>query len=99
MILYYYSDGMWGQGQEQGPQQLSVVTTVWGVTHTTQTAPFNQNPGAPGYTNTTMSTPNYAQQPQGFPGNHMQKSPYNHGPAQAAPYMNRAPAPNYNRPK
>ena len=65
------------QGNQGGPQQsLSVVTTVWGVTPTTQTVPYNHTtPG--GYnTNTTMSSTNYTQPPQGFPGNQMQKPGY-----------------------
>lgn len=76
---------MWvGGGQGGGPQAagLSVVTTVWGVTQTTNTGPtYNQNPNVPAYTNTTMSqssTP-HTQQP-GFMGNHpMQKPPYPQG--------------------
>ena len=67
-----------GGGGGGGPpqQSLSVVTTVWGVTPTTQTTPYNHTtPG--GYnTNTTMSNTNYTQPPQGFPGNQMPKQGY-----------------------
>ena len=63
----------------QGPpgQSLSVVTTVWGMTQSTQSGPFNHNTPGSGYTNTTMSGTNYTQQPQGFPGNQMKQSVYN----------------------
>ena len=66
-----FSDGNVGWqgpgGGGGGPQQsLSVVTTVWGVTPTTQTTPYNHS--TPGnnsaYTNTTMSNTNYTQPPQ-----------------------------------
>ncbi|XP_064594585.1 zinc finger MIZ domain-containing protein 1-like isoform X2 [Liolophura sinensis] len=61
-----------------GNQSLSVVTTVWGVTQTTQSGPVTHS--TPGYTNTTMSTTPYTQQPMGFPGNGMQKGPYGNPP-------------------
>lgn len=82
-ILFSFSNfsdpnvGWQGQHGGAGPQQsLSVVTTVWGVTPTTQTTPYNHTtPG--GYnTNTTMSNTSYTQPPQGFPGNQMQKPGY-----------------------
>ncbi|XP_041363895.1 zinc finger MIZ domain-containing protein 1-like isoform X2 [Gigantopelta aegis] len=57
----------WG-GPNSGQPGLSVVTTVWGVTPTTQTAPFTHNTPGPGFTNTTMSGTHFSQQPQGFPG-------------------------------
>ena len=87
--------GAAGPGQQQGAPQgpgLSVVTTVWGVTQTTQSGPLNHNPSAPNFTNTTMSTTPYSQQQQqqGFPGNHMQKQQIycnpNMGYRQQTPY-------------
>lgn len=60
-----------GGGQPGGggqPPHLSVVTTVWGQTQTTQSPPFNQGPNPAGFTNTTMSTTPYTQQPPGFNG-------------------------------
>ncbi len=89
-------------GVQPGQQALSVVTTVWGVTQSSQSGPFNQNPqNGPAFTNTTMSggTP-YTQQ-QSFPGNPMQKpgNPYN-GHPQGMPNYNRSnSAPVYNKPK
>ncbi len=70
-------------------QALSVVTTVWGVTNTSQSGPFNQNPGGGGgqaFTNTTMSggTP-YTPQQQGY-GNPMQKGGPAGGPVGVHPY-------------
>jgi len=74
--MYIFSDpnGPWlGGNQGQPGQALSVVTTVWGTTQSTQSGPFVHNP--PGFTNTTMSTTNYTQaNPQ------MQKAPYSNGP-------------------
>ncbi|CAC5369214.1 ZMIZ [Mytilus coruscus] len=67
-------NGPWCTGnQGQSGPGLSVVTTVWGMTNTTQTAPFNHQ--TPGYT-TTMSSTNYTQQPN-FQVNALQKGPYN----------------------
>lgn len=79
IYLYTYSDpnGPWCPGNQGQPGQgLSVVTTVWGMTNTTQTAPFSHQ--TPGYTS-TMSSANYPQQP-GFNVNSMQKGPYNNPP-------------------
>ena len=94
---------MWGGGgQGGGPQAagLSVVTTVWGVTQTTNTGPtYNPHPNQPAYTNTTMSSTPHTQQP-GFMGNHgpMPNKPY--GGPQGMPGCVRGPTPNYNtRPK
>lgn len=74
-LCFLCSDGMWGGPGSGGPQggqppQLSVVTTVWGVTQTTQTGPYNQNPTAPSYTNTTMSATqnSFTSAQPGFPG-------------------------------
>lgn len=44
---------MWGNSQVHGPGpqpagSLSVVTTVWGVTSTSQSGPYSQNPMGPG---------------------------------------------------
>ena len=105
--------GNHGNPGMQPQQALSVVTTVWGVTNSSQSGPFNQNPGnGPAFTNTTMSggTP-YTQQ-QGY-GNPMQKggpaggpvvNPYNnpHHPGQAGgggmpPYNRSNSAPVYNK--
>ncbi len=101
--MFYNSSGdpslSWQQqGQGQQPQQsLSVVTTVWGLAQTTQSGPFNQNPGVPNFTNTTMSSTAYSQQQQGFPGNQpMQKQPY--GNPQNMQYQRQNSAP-YNRQK
>ncbi|XP_060076777.1 zinc finger MIZ domain-containing protein 1-like isoform X1 [Ylistrum balloti] len=66
-------NGQWLGNQGQPGQALSVVTTVWGTTQSTQSGPFQHN--TPGYTNTTMSTTNYTQQPQGF-NTQMQKGNY-----------------------
>ncbi|KAJ8318285.1 hypothetical protein KUTeg_003376 [Tegillarca granosa] len=76
-------NGPWAPNNQGQPgQSLSVVTTVWGMTNSTQSGPFTHN--TPGFTNTTMSsTTNYTQQAQGFPGNQIQKPPY--GP-QGMPY-------------
>lgn len=84
----------WPTGNQGGqtPQSLSVVTTVWGVTQTTQSGPFTHS--TPGYTNTTMSTPNYTQQPQSFAGGQMQKAAFNQ---QTMPY--RRDSANYSRPR
>ena len=84
--LHLYSsdpNGPWCPGNQGQPGQgLSVVTTVWGMTNTTQTAPFNHQ--TPGYT-TTMSSTNYTQQPQGFQVNSsLQKGQYN--PPNNIPY-------------
>lgn len=69
-------NGPWCPGNQGQPGQgLSVVTTVWGMTNTTQTAPFSHQ--TPGYTS-TMSSANYSQQP-GFNVNSMQK-PYSNAP-------------------
>ena len=93
---------MWGGGgQGNGPQAagLSVVTTVWGVTQTTNTGPtYNQNPNVPAYTNTTMSSTPHTQQP-GYTGNHgpMPNKPYGPGGPQGMPgYGVRGPTPGYN---
>jgi len=78
--LYTFSDpnvGWQGQPGGGGPQQsLSVVTTVWGVTPTTQTTPYNHTTSSAYNTSTTMSNTNYTQPPQGFLGNQMQKPGY-----------------------
>ena len=68
-------------GGGAGPQQsLSVVTTVWGVTPTTQTTPYNHTTPAGYNTNTTMSNNSYTQLPQGYPANQMQKPGYENAP-------------------
>ncbi|XP_078316465.1 zinc finger MIZ domain-containing protein 1-like isoform X2 [Crassostrea virginica] len=85
-------NGGWMPGN-QGPPGLSVVTTVWGMTQSTQSGPFNHNTPGSGYTNTTMSSTNYTQQPQGFTGNQMQKPQYNMGPI-----TSRRDSGGYNRP-
>ena len=103
--------GNHGNPGMQPQQALSVVTTVWGVSNSSQSGPFIQNPNnGPAFTNTTMSggTP-YTQQ-QGY-GNPMQKggpaggpvvNPYNnsHHPGQAGgmpPYNRSNSAPVYNK--
>ncbi|XP_074647800.1 zinc finger MIZ domain-containing protein 1-like isoform X2 [Tubulanus polymorphus] len=93
--------GDW-QGGGPGPgqqQSLSVVTTVWGVTSSTNSGPFNHAPPNAAYTNTTMANNggNYGPQPpQNIPSNNqLQKPPYNpqmqmppggYRPREAAPY-------------
>lgn len=57
-----WQQGGGGRAPGGAPTGVSVVTTVWGgVNPVSQTAPYNQNPHSPSYTNTTMS-----QMPQGF---------------------------------
>ena len=101
--------GQGGGGQQpphQGQPGLSVVTTVWGVTPSTQSGPFNQPPTGPGYTNTTMATPTPynstsstggvpPNNPSGFPAAQMGK---NFNP-QAGMGYNRSGSAPYNRPK
>ncbi|XP_046360249.1 zinc finger MIZ domain-containing protein 1-like isoform X2 [Haliotis rufescens] len=80
-------NGGWGAPNQPG---LSVVTTVWGVTQTTQSGPFTHSTPTPGFTNTTMTATGYSQPQQGFPGNGMQKAPqYN----QVMPQYRREPRP------
>ena len=93
MFLIIYSDIMWPNSGQQPPSQgaLSVVTTVWGVTQTTQSGPFSQNPNAaPGFTNTntTMSGTPYTnqQQQQVFQGNPQMQKPGQYGNPQAMVY-------------
>lgn len=88
-------NGPWCPGNQGQPGQgLSVVTTVWGMTNTTQTAPFNHQ--TPGYT-TTMSSTNYTQQPQGFQVNSsLQKGQYN--PPNNIPYRRPSYPPTPNTP-
>lgn len=76
----------------QAQQHLSVVTTVWGVSSTTQTGPINHTSfsGGSNQTPTSMAPTPYSQQ-QGFPSGGPQKTPYN---PQNMPY--RQPGPNYN---
>ena len=75
----YNERGMWNPG----PQGLSVVTTVWGVTPTTQTAPFNQNTHSGAYTNTTMATSGYVPMQPNYMGG--PKGSYPH-PSQSMTY-------------
>ena len=89
------------QPPPQTGQVLSVVTTVWGNTQTTQSGPANQNPNFPNYTNTTMSSvQNYnpaQQQPQHGYNQPMQKPGLGGYPGQGMPYQT-APQYNMNRP-
>lgn len=101
----------WQQGQHPGGQSLSVVTTVWGLSQTTQSGPFIQNTNGtgPGFTTTSMSTTPYSQPPQHYPagagagpmGKAGPMYPANNpsqGPMHSNPYNRPSSAP-YNRPK
>lgn len=117
-IRFHFSDPSMGWGQQTGGQPqpsgpgLSVVTTVWGVTQTTQSGPFSQQtPTAPGFTNTTMSTtsPYNQGQPQGttqsvggpYPSAQQMQKPgvYNGGQPGMGAYNRPGSAPYNNRPK
>ena len=98
--------GQGGGGQQPAPHQgqpgLSVVTTVWGVSPSTQSGPFNQQPTGPVFTNTTMatsepynSTSSAQANAAGFPSVPMGKS-FNQ---QGNMIYNRQGSGPYNRPK
>ncbi|XP_064631687.1 zinc finger MIZ domain-containing protein 1-like isoform X2 [Lineus longissimus] len=91
------------QGNQQQPQSLSVVTTVWGgiTSPNTQSGPpFNNHVAGPNYScaNTTMSTANsYSTPMQAMPGQMgPQKQPYGSPGPQNMPY-NRQNSMPYNR--